>query len=366
MRNLILGASTDRTSVRSIVARALGKCPSSDEVVDAINEAQERLLNREDDPVGSLVVYQFCSSNYCLVLPRQVRTVVAWSVCGTPGTVRPLWYRFHANGPGQRCPTTGCGLEPQDRGIAVAFSEVAGENKYIRLYAQNGADAGKKVILKYYRGDTKAKHYSSIGGVVQEGEQITLVAPPAYAMTSTYVMPGGLYGVIKETTQYPINLYEYDGAGNTQTLAWYEPSENVPTYRKIFVPGLSEAGPCANTCEEQCDLDDDEEECEQATVTALVKLQHVPVVVDNDPLVLGNVAALKLMAMAIQREGQERFEESAHLEAKAQRELRGELAAYNGPAAALPVQVQDRYTYGLAGADMSAWDGYGFGAYAAI
>jgi hypothetical protein len=359
MRNLILGASTDRTSVRSIVARALGMCPSDDLVIDTINEAQERLLNREDDPVGALVVYQFCSSNYCLVLPRQVRTVIGWEVCGTPGTPRPLWYRFHINGPGQLCPTSGCGLQPIDRGIAVAFSEVAGADKYIRVYAQDASDAGKKVILKYYRGDTRQKFYSSIGGFVQEGEEITLVAPPLYAMTSTFVMPGGLYGVIKDTTDYPINLYEYDGSGNTQMLAWYEPSETVPTYRKIYVPGLGQAGACANTCDEQCDLEEGEETCEQATVTALVKLQHVPVVVDNDPLVLGNVAALKLMSMAIQREGQERFTESAVLEAKAARELKGELASYLGPGmGAIPVQVQDRETFGLASCG-SQWEAYG-------
>lgn len=358
MRNLILGAATDRTSVRSVVARALGICPSDDRVVDLLNESQERLLNREDDPVGALVTYQFCSSSYCLVLPRQVRTVVASETCGTPGTIRPIWYRFHANGPGQLCPTTGCGLQVIDRGIAVAFSEVAGANKYVRLYAQNAVDAGKKVILKYYRGDTKSKQYSPINGVVQEGEQITLVAPPAYAMSSTYVMPGGLYGVIKEVTQYPINLYEYDGSGNTQMLAWYEPSETVPTYRKIFVPGLSNAGACANTCEADCDLGEGEESCEQATVTTLVKLQHVPVVVDNDPLVLGNIAAFKLMAMAIQREGQERFAESTLLEAKAVRELRGELAAYHGPGMAIGLQVQDQGTFGLSGCGLSGWDTY--------
>lgn len=326
--------------------------------MDFSNESQERLLNREDDPVGSLVVYQFRSDNHCLVLPRQVRTPVAWRTCNVPGNVRPIWYSFHANGPGQLCPTSGCGMQCIDRGIAVAFSEVAGENKYIRIYAQNSADVGKKIILKYYRGDTRFKYYGNIDGTVQEGEQITMVAPPNYAITSTYVMPGGLYGVMREPTQYPVNLYEYDGNGNTQMLAQYEPSETIPTYRKVFCPGLGEAGNCDNTCDDSCTLGDDETACDQATVTTLVKLQHVPFVLDNDPLVLGNIAALKLMCMAVQREGQERFDEATHLEAKAVRELRGELAAYNGPAAALPFQVQDRNTFGIAG---TGWDGYGYG-----
>lgn len=356
MRNLTYGEA------KSVIARALGMCATDARVLALCNEAEDRLLNREDDPVGALVPYEFCSSDACLVLPRQVRTVVNFSICDTPGVVLPLWYRMHQNGPGNPCVTDTNEVRLLDRGIAVAFSEVLGENKYVRVYAQNAADAGKRVVLRYYRGDTRQKHYSTIDGVVQEGEAITLVAPPSYAVTSTTVMAGGLYGVIKDVTAYPINLYEYDGTTNTQMLAWYEPSETVPTYRKVYLPGLSVRGACSSCGDDSCEGVDSESEdsCEQTTVSTLVKLQHVPVVVDNDPLVIGNVAALKLMATAIQREEQERFDESERLEAKAMRELRGELASYHGAGEVLALQVQNRATFGLGGVEQLNGFNYGY------
>jgi hypothetical protein len=306
--------------------------------------------------VGSIVQYRFCSSAYCLVLPRQIQTVLAYSVCGVPGTVRPIWYQFHANGPGHVCPQDLGPARLIDQGTVVAFNEVNGASKRIRVYAQNAVDAGKKIILKFYREDTHQKQYTSIDGTVQEGEQLTLVAPSSYAVTSTTVMPGGLYGVIREATQYPVDLFEYDGVTNTANLAFYEPGETNPIYRKVYAPGLGEVGQCGNFCgDSECPA----EECEQTTVTVLARLQHVPVVIDNDTFVIGNPAALKLMAMAIQRELQERFPESVILEQKAKAELNGELAAYHGAGETIGLQVQNRRTFGLGGDNYGGYGWYG-------
>lgn len=351
MRNATYG------NVKSEIALALGFCETDARVRTFTNAAQERLLNREIDPVGSIVQYRFCTTNNCLVLPRQIQTVLGFTICNEPGVVRPIWYSFHANGPGQVCATDCCGVVPRmiDQGTVVAFNEVRGTGKYIRVYAQNAVDAGKTIILKYYREDTHAKQYSSIDGVVQEGEELTLVAPPAYAVTSTTVMPRGLYGVIREATQYPVDLFEYDGVSNTQNLAMYEPSETNPIYRKLYLPGASERGGCADLCGE--DDDDEEAACEQSTVTVLARLQHVPVVTDNDLLVIGNIGALSLMAQSIQRQRQERLQESAAFEALALRELNGELAAYHGAGQTIGIQVQNRATFGVGGSNF--WYGYG-------
>lgn len=354
MRNATFG------NVKTTIARALGMCPTDARVVDYTNDAQERLLNREIDPVGSQVRYRFCSTAHCLVLPRQIQTVLAYAVCGIPGVVRPIWYSFHANGPGELAACMGCASQLIDQGTVVAFNEMSGEGKYIRVYAQNAADAGKTIILKYYREDTHAKQYSEIDGVVQEGEQITMVAPPAYAVTSTTVMPGGLYGVIREATEYPVDLFEYDGVENTANLAMYEPSETNPIYRRVYCPGLNHRGGCHTNCCDDNESEDDDSECNQTTVTLLARLQHVPVAIDNDPLVIGNIAALKLMAMAIQREGQERFAESAVLEGKAIAELNGELASYHGAGETIPLQVQNRSIFGIGASDYGFAYGYGY------
>jgi hypothetical protein len=348
MRNLVFKA------VSPIVSRGTGICDRS-ALLDITNEAQERLLNRKDAPVGALVPYRFCSKEHCLVLPRQVVAVEGYSVCGVPGTVLPVWYTHHANGPGAVCHLSGCGGRAIDQGTVVSFENVHGNTdgtgNYIRVYAQSSTDVGKRIILKYYRADTRAPQYTSYDGAVQEGEAITLVAPPSYAITTRTVMRQGLYGAVKDITEYPINLYEYNGLINLRMLAWYEPGETIPIYRKMYLPGLSNVGSCNNNCGEDCPPPDPDETCVRVTVDALVKLQHIPVIQDNDPLVIGNTAALKLMAMAIQREEQERFTESAAFEAKAMAELEGERASYLGASTVMALQVQDRTTFGVAGGD---------------
>lgn len=344
---------------KTVIAPALGFCTTDARALQFANQAEDRLLQREDDPAGSIVTYRFCTTDYCLVLPRQIQTVLGFDVCGVPGVNRPIWYAFHKNGPGRTCPQDQTDLRMEDMGTVCCFQNVEGDGKYIRVYAQNAADAGSKIILKYYREDTRQKFYSSIDGVVQEGEEITLVAPPAYAVTSTTVMPGGLYSVIKDETDYPVDLFEYDGVTNTANLAFYEPGETHPIYRKVFVPGLAERGSCSNTCDDTETCEDDEDDChERVTVEVLARLQHVPIRNDHDSFIVGNIEALKLMAMSIQRELQERFEESAILEAKALREIKGELASYH-EGEVTPLQVQNRQTFGIGNDDGWGW-GYGW------
>lgn len=81
-------------------------------------------------------------------------------------------------------------------------------------------------------------------------------------------------------------------------------------------------------------------------VTLLVKLQHIPVSADNDALVLGNVAALKLMCMAIQAEEEQRYDDSLRLQQLAERELDGELAAFIGDGQQIGLSFQSGYTFG--------------------
>lgn len=329
MRNLTFG------ELRPTIQRATGVCDSATQLALA-NESEERLLNRPNDPLGSIVRYRFCATAACLTLPRQVRNVIAFRLCDSLGEVRPLWWEFSANGPLLQTADSCPGNQLADHGVAVAFNDVNGTGKKIRVYAHNAADAGKTIILRYYREDTRAKVLTSYGGSVQEGEQLTLVAPPAYAVTTYNVMQGGLYSVIRQATTYPVTLYEYNGTSNTNTLAQYEPSETIPTYRRVMIPGLLQTGRCSG----------DDAACEARTITALVRLQHVPVALDNDPMVLGNVTALKLMCMAIQREEQNRHGEARELESKAQRELDGELAAYLGPGVQISLNMPSPYVWG--------------------
>lgn len=350
MNTLTLG------TVREVISRVLGVCHDSPKVPPYVNEAQTRLLNRSDKPVGSLAKMRICcGSSGCLTWPRQVRTIEAFAICSTPGIVRSEFFEFigYPNGIGLQNENNMPGTMLLDRGTSCTFDDVqdtVAAPRKVCAIADNIADVGKKITIRYYDSNGN-KVYTSIGGVVQEGEQLTLVSPipafPANAVfTSSNVMTAGIYHVVKEVTEYPVRLYETSTVPViTKLLSVYEPSEEVPIYRRSFIPGLQNMGGCANSTAD-C--------TENKMLTAYVKMQHVPVVVDNDPLVLGNLAAIKLMVMAILREEQNRHDEAAILEAKAAREVDGELASYmgDGMVPALKVQGDGLFGAGSAGYGM--------------
>lgn len=325
MRNLTLGQA------RATIARVANVCVDSDRVAELVNESQERLLNRSTSPVGSLVRYRFCAgASGCIAWPRQVRTIEAFAICNTPLPVVSSWFEFigYPSGAGLRDDDSPGNLLI-DRGTCVSFdnviSTVAAPRKICAI-ATNSADVGKTVTVRYIDSNGNKK-YSSIGGVVQEGEELTLVAPGGVfpsgaALTSSFVATGGLYQVVKEVTAYPVLLYECSTSTITRLISSYEPSEEVPIYRQTFVPGFTDMAACEGAESENCTVN--------KQITALVKLQHVPVVVDNDPLVIGNLAALKLMTMAILREEENRHDEALLLEQKAGAEIDGELSSYLG------------------------------------
>jgi hypothetical protein len=302
-----------------------------------------------------MVRYRLClGEDDCFSWPRQIRTIEAFAVCKTPGVIRSEWFEFigYPNGIGLQDEDNMPGTMLLDRGTACAFDDVQATTaapRKIKVVADQAVDVGKKITLRYIDSNGQ-KTYSSIGGVVQEGVQLTLVAPPAGVFTPTNVATAGLYHVVKETTQYPVRLYEVDGntLAVTKMLAQYEPSETVPIYRKSFVPGFTNMSECENASAD-CTVN--------KQITALVKLQHVPVVVDNDPLVIGNIAALKLMVMAILREEQNRHDEAAVLEAKANRELDGELSSYLGDGMVSAIKVQNSDLFG-AGQPAFEWGAY--------
>ena len=339
-------------TIRDVISRVIGVCRTDSRVAEMANEAQARMLNRGNKPVGSLARYRFCAGETaCITWPRFIRTIEAFAVCSTPGVIRSNFFEFIGwpNGIGLQSEENMPGTLLIDRDPSCAFDDVVATTaapRQICLQATNVADVGKTVTLRYID-SVGQKKYSSIGGVVQEGERLTLVTPNAVfpansVFTTSNVSSAGLYHVVKEVTKYPVLMYETSIVpAITKLLSQYEPSEEVPIYRRSFVPGLPDMSACADATDD-CTVN--------KQITALVKLQHVPVIVDNDPLVIGNLAALKLMVMAILREEQNRHDEAAKLEAKAEREIDGELSSYLGDGMVCTLKVDRDF-----GAGVSAW-----------
>jgi hypothetical protein len=229
-----------------------------------------------------------------------------------------------------------------DRGFVCSFDNViatTAEPRKIQAVASDSSDDGKTIHLRYIDANGNRK-YSSQNGSVQEGETLTLST--AGVLTTSNLATNGLYHVVKQSTNYPVRLYSYDVNSTTQSslLAVYEPSETVPQYRSSLIPGLTEMAACPDASS-SCTVN--------KMVTVLARLQHVPVVNDNDPLVLTNLGALADMVQSILMRERHEYDAARELEAHALAELQGELSAHLGDGLLLNPRFPSVETWGGGG-----------------
>lgn len=227
---------------KPIVARALGLCNDDPRVVDFINEAQERLLNRPTRAVGCDQLYCFTTESGCVTLPRQVRSIERWALCGIPGTVRPEWFDYGFNGYGEWSQCKPCdAITLKHMGTAATFNDPTSSGNYIRVTTDVTEDA--ETYLWIFGLDENGQPVrTQISGEWHDGERIDLADAPVVT-THQFVR---ITHTIKASTKGMVRLYEWDGAEVVQALAFYEPSEERPIYRRILIPGITDGITCCS------------------------------------------------------------------------------------------------------------------------
>jgi hypothetical protein len=124
----------------------------------------------------------------------------------------------------------------------------------------------------------------------------------------------------KTPTKGWVRVYAVDPfTGSESNIAILAPDETLPQYRSYAIPG--------------------HESEEGATVTVLAKRKFIPVKSDDDDLIVTNLGALKMMAIAIEKEENNNLEEAMQYEEKAVQLLREELKESEGANIGRP-QVQ--------------------------
>lgn len=319
--------------IKKIVAAEMACSVDSSIVVNAVNEAQDRLI-KGGKWKGCYQKYRFCVNDACITLPREVEGIEAFAVECIPGTVRSEWFEFLENGPGLVEADDCIGVQLLDRGLAVAFDDVRGTGKKLAVYSDVTEATGAKIVLRFYNNAAQWVRTQQ-DGVWQDGEEITLPPAGQYAYTVNECAPGGLVAVIKPVTNGFIRLYEYTVAGGAlKPLGYYAPTEQVPQYRRALVPDLPNMA-CGATA------------CDNVTVSVLAKLTHIPVVgKDNDLLIIRSMGAMKLAAKAIKHEAANDFQGAAVWWANARNVLDEELKSYLGDGAVQPMRTPSRDVYG--------------------
>lgn len=316
--------------VKRRLAKAVNMASTDSRVLDYCNDACERLLY-EGKWVDSVVRYAVCVTEACLTWPRDIETIEAAAFCDTPMKIRNGWYEYLDGGPGIVTEDSGAiGLNLVDRESAVAFDEVTGTGKKLAVYCDGSESAGSQILLRYYN-STGNKVYTTVSGQREEGEFITLPAAGGYAYSTYEVMPYGLYGVIKPSTNRVVRLYEYTVAGGAlKPLAYYEPDELIPVYRRSIIPAIKNQGGCSSG----------DSSCESTTITIRGKIRFIPSTGDNSIICIPNATAVRLAVQAIKKEEDNLIQEAEFYWQKAYNALNSQLHHFQGDGALQPIVLE--------------------------
>lgn len=256
-----------------------------------VNSAQRRLIfareGSEEGWWGTFAEVAFTTvsrSNPYITCPRAIARLEKIAVCNQPIPIQNQFYEYRDFGNGRMpklCRGAGwCDFTRQmfTRNNVVTFSDQTVRPCIIRVRAADTADtAGTKRVVVQGQDQNNMVVYTQDVEQQVEGELITLASPFA---DSTYQF-NILSGFQKDETAGNVSFYQVDPTtGDERLLLTMEPSEKVAGYRRYFLNHLP--ANCCNTNGPE----------ENLTITAIAKLEIIPVVVDTDYLLLQNLEAL--------------------------------------------------------------------------
>ena len=208
--------------------RIFGSCDQAT-LFDHITDAIEILSNTGDfDPLLGYV--DICTQrNKCVVMPREVDTVLALNIGGRPTVGRDQMFRYHFNGPGD-CQQS-CDYSWLDGNRVPVYQPMAAPSKLV-AFVERSEDAGKELWV--YGTDVEGNQIRTfVNGEWVDGYQVptlqSLALPDSGAPEFMHVTR-----VRKEITAGSIRLSSYDNTSTTGTLlGLYQWDETEPSYRKV-------------------------------------------------------------------------------------------------------------------------------------
>ena len=303
-----------------------------------LNEAVMR-LRPKGLWVGVTRRYQVCTNNACFTWPRQIETIEGAWICSQPITLRNDLFETLPNSYGLLDAESSISRQLVDRGSEFCTHTDINEARKIALFASYAADAGKVVLLQ---GRDSGANWVLTNSGATDGENISLVN--GYRVSSTIWSPPGLTGVQKAATIGPVRAYSVlstcpsgivadISAFDPIAIAYWEPDETLPCYRRSLIPSLQDAGACT----------DSQSGCENTQITVLAKLQFIRAVKDSDYLQIGNLPALKEEVQSILKGERGLITESQAHEARAVQLLEEELMSYTGHGVVQPIKMEEGF-----------------------
>ncbi len=316
---------------QSRMPRVLGLCADNlPAIAGYTNSAVRRLLYckeaMEEGWNGSWaeIAFNISRAHPYITLPREIARLEAADVCDVPVTLRNQYAEYLRFGNGRlpkRClnclPFVTQGLA---RNNAVTFIDMTMPPQYITAFLTDPNDVGKRVFIQGWDSND-VPIYTLDGGTNVQGVFMNLDSP----FVTTPMTLNRLTGIQKDVTLGEVRYYQTNPTTGEQVwLLTMQPTETTASYRRYYFDSL----PCS--C---CPPPAPGASCTDVRVTAIAKLDMIPVAVDTDYVLLTNLEAIIEEAQSVrysEMDSKDAKEMAHERHLQAVRLLMGELGHYNG------------------------------------
>lgn len=268
-------------------------------VANLVNRCQRRLLYAKEAGdegwYGTFAEALFTGvsrTDPFITLSRNVARIEAVTICHHPVPVRNQFFEYLDFGNGRMprlwpCDNFGV-MDTFSRNNAVTFRDLPSTPSKIRIYTTDPADDGsaKRVLLQGFD-QNGSRIFSQDGENQVEGEYL-FVNTPFTDSVNSFSAP--LQGIQKDVTLGTIQFFSVDPVTGDETLIHtMDPGEQVASYRRYYFHNLPFS--CCHTAITPS--------VQTIDIKAILKLELVPVNVDQDYCLLQNLEALIEEAKAI-------------------------------------------------------------------
>lgn len=268
----------------------IGKCQNDLlEIANYVNTAQRRLLYAKEG-VGegwwggwAEIAFNVSRNDPYITLPREIARLEFVDACDCPIQIHNQFFEYLRFGNGRlpknfRC-RNACGiLSGYTRNNAITFTEMTNAPQYITAYMTDAQDEGKKTLIQGL--DANGEIITSQNVATQiEGTFLTLVTPSA----QTPMTLSQINGIQKDVTVGVVRYYQHDPTtGDEILLLTMQPSETTAMYRRYYLNQLPRGCCCVPGANDDS----------LVQVTAIAKLELIPVVSDTDYTLIQNQEAI--------------------------------------------------------------------------
>ena len=318
--------------------QTIGYCQSDTVAVfQALNAVQQRLLYckeaSEDSWNGTWAEIAFTMSRDkpFITLDRDIARLELVDVCDRPVTVNNQFWEYLRFGNGRfpklfRQGHCSC-FTPEvfSRNNVPTVVDMPTVPSFLQAFPTNTADIGKRVLMQGT--DNNGTVLISQDGINRVTGLYAVLAQPFVQWPTLF---NSITGIQKDVTIGPVNIMSMDPTTGVQTLlVTLQPQETTAWYRRYYFDSLP-CNCCSFVCPNPCSPN---QPAASVSITAIAKLEFIPVTTDTDYCLIQNLRALVSEAAAWRYSKMDSVQ-SRQLEAvdhkAAVRLLNGEIAHYYG------------------------------------